>query len=249
MKTSFYFVLWTIIIVLVRITLPYEYLPSVEVTFNMTCIFVICLYWVINHMLSIQMCNLYETKLQRVKSFKTGSNIPESRLKQLTFSALSYFTVAYFIISVMAITWTIYRINVKDWWIRLDWLGLIIFIAFSVIIINRTIRMENSRKSPNQPELPDSKHQIEYTNHVKSSEPEIFRSYNLLSIISAIFSISFGLFTLCSSVYLFFTHIQKNAIGLACIFYLYGSLAAYYGIKDLISSLQNNRNLHRNSNL
>ena len=181
MKTSFYFVLWTIIIFLVRITLPYEYLPSVEVTFNMTCIFVICLYWVINHMLSIQKCNLYETKLQRVKNFKTGSNIPESRIKQLTFSTINCFTVVYFVISVMAITWTICRINVKDWWIRLDWLGLIIFIAFSVIIINRTIRMENSRKSPNQPELPDTIHQIEYTNHVKSSKPEKFRLYNILN--------------------------------------------------------------------
>lgn len=238
MKTSFYLALWAIIILLSRLIIPYEYIPNVEITYITTIIIVTCLYWIINHTRSAQEYFLYETKLQRIRTFESIPNIYESNTKRLSFYFLWYLTIVYFGISVIAITWTLFCLNVKDWWIRIDWLGLITFFVFATLIIIRGVRVINNRKSSNHIVLPDVKHQEEYINHVKSTMSKNFYRFNLLNMIFGIFSIILGLLVLSSAVYLFVTHEENRAIGLACIFYLYGSLATYFGIKDIITISQ-----------
>lgn len=149
--------------------------------------------------------------------------------------------IAYFIISIILIAWTLYKAQVMNyWWGQIDWIGLVIFVLFSYrIIIQHTDNLDSNR-SANSTLLVEKLNPIDETylrdliDFVKRHKPQ--KIYLQLNLVFSIFSILLGCTLGMAAIYLFLAHDEDRAIGIACIFYLYGSLATYYGIKDLITT-------------
>ncbi len=59
-----------------------------------------------------------------------------------------------------------------------------------------------------------------------------------ISVLFSICSFLIGGFLWISAIYIFFSHQGNREIGVASIFYLYGSPAIYYGVRDLLTSIQ-----------
>lgn len=253
MKTSFYFVLWSFIIFISMLiytqVIPIPLLIPVPIAvfisridFEIACVIVLGLYWIINRRLSSKEYLLYETKLRRKENFErrleNTNSTSNSRILRLYF--INAIIIAYFSVSAICISWIIYQIHVTDWWGCIDWIGLIIYVIFTYFIIIKCIENINSQRHPNIISKSEYNHQ-ERKKYVDFSKPRMFKSYQLLNTIFAIISTFSGIVIFSSGLYLFLTENEYQAIGLACIFYLYGSLATYFGVKDLVTTIRTQR--------
>lgn len=245
MKTSFYFVIWAVILfIFLQFIMPWN---ITRYEFEITCFIVFCIYWILNHLPSSQNRFLYEKKLRRAKIIERKETGGETNSKISIFHLFNALIITFFIISTIFIAWTLCHIQVSDWWGLVDWIGLVIFVFFSYKIIIRHIdklyehRYVNSMFSEVHIKPIDNVHNREFIDHVKSSEPRNFKLYQQANIVFAVVSILLGCAIGFAAIYLFLTHNENRAVGVASILYLYGSLAAYYGVKDLISSVQSLR--------
>lgn len=239
MKTSFYFVLW-IIVCMCLLCSTNEFVH--ENTAFISTIIVFCLYWVISTRASSQSYLLYERKLLRVRSLNNSiDNISNTNERGLNLSSLfCYGVVLFFVISLIFIGYNLVHYSVLDyWWGQTDWFCFIIFAIFSLKI---SLDMPFRRDNFFEPNTIDETHFLEYKKHVTHSIPKKFRFYKKVNTIFSISATILGVLIGCCAIYFFLTNreirLETQEIGIACTFYIYGSLAAYYGIKDIISCIR-----------
>lgn len=249
MKTSFYFVLWTILqFIFLQIDSAFiNYYISWNIAryqFEITSAIAFCIYWIISHGCFSQNFFLYEKKLLRAKKLEhQGETIVNNDKMWLPY-IFNVMVIAYFTMSSIFIAWTLYHAHVVSWWGRIDWIGLVIYVLFSCRIIFQHINRMNSLKYKDS--IPpvekltatDKVHIMDFIDHVKSSMPRNFKLTQKLNIMFSILSLLLGGAIGVAAIYLFSTHNENRVIGVASIFYLYGSLVIYYGVKDLYSSKQ-----------
>ena len=242
MKTSFYLALWLILqFISLQIDSYFINLYVARAFIEIDVVIVLILYWIINHTSSSQQYCWYETKLRGLKN--SGQEQQGNNVHSKNSLRLSYFfntlVITAFCISAIFIAWTLYHVRVSDWWGRVDWICLIIYVIFTCRIVSKSIdNIYNLRKSY-LPHTIDSSHKEEYINRVSNHIPQKFVFYQSLNMVSSIISFILGVIIFSAAIYLFLTHFEKRAIGVACIFYMYGSLATYFGIKDIIATTQN----------
>ena len=244
MKTSFYFVLW-IVLQYIFLQIDNCFVPVFieRAYFEIDIVIVLILYWIINHTSSSQQYCLYEAKLRRIKNFgheHIRNNFRSKRSMRLSYS-LNTLVIAGFCFSVIFIAWTLYHVHVSDWWGRIDWIGLIIYLFFTCWIVSKSIDNIYNLRHSYLPNSIDSSQKEEYINQVYNHTPQKFIFYQRLNIISSIISFILGVIIFSAAIYLFLTHCEKRAIGVACIFYIYGSLAIFYGLTDFVSVIQNKK--------
>ena len=244
MKTSFYFVLW-ILIYFVLLPCRVEFITHNAVIG--VSIIVLVIYWLISCNGSSQESLLYERKLQRAKKIEENGHISNS-YKSIIVRILCIFIIVIYIFSVTALAWILNRIHTRDndWWIQTDWIGFFIYALFTFRIFFKQIALseflihsENSSKT-------DESHITEYRNHVMASRPKLFKLYQALNLLSSLLATIFGIIFVGVSCYFFFgpaVTYEEKCVGLACIFYMYGSLAAFFGVKDFISVIHSESNL------
>lgn len=259
MKISFYLVIWIIIqFIFVQIDRSYIThcipLDIVKYDFEITCVVVLCIYWIINHRAPCQIIFLYERKLRRVKIMNRKETDVETNERTILSCLFNTLIIAYFIISTILIAWTLYNAQVMNcWWGQIDWIGLIIFVLFSYRIIIQHIDNLDSKRSANSTLFVEKLNPIDETyirdliDFVKWHKPR--KIYLQLNLVFSIFSILLGCTIGMAAIYLYLAHDENRAIGIACIFYLYGSLTTYYGIKDLITTTNSLRTKLMTDNL
>jgi len=81
-----------------------------------------------------------------------------------------------------------------------------------------------------------------YYEGVFPPRPRYFNVFQWISIILASIAALLGLGYIILGAIIFLTNYQMEAQALACMYFLYGSLAAYFGVKDFITILQSFRN-------
>lgn len=239
MKTSFYFVL-LFVICFVLLLFRIEFITHNAVIG--VSVLVLTFYWIINCNMSSQVSLLYENKLRRINQLTENNHSSNTQKKAKYSRIIRILIITYFALSVSALAWILYRLQIRanDWWIQTDWIGFVIYSLFTCKIVLWQIWLSKGLNHTEKSSATDENHITEYRNHVISSLPKQFKLYQMLNLSFSILSILLGIISVGVSIDLFIgpaVWYELQCVGLACIFYIYGSLSTYFGAKDLISCI------------
>lgn len=249
MKTSFYFVLWILI---------YPILGLLNNSFidNNAFIVALAVVWGLSLLLNRIMPNTltYERAINIapiLEDVYTGN--VDSFSKRLSKEAtIELVTVIYFIVTTIVIAIAIFKAEMNDW------IALLIFGFFTFGAISRSTRLikakTNLKNNPNPEqcmEIAEETYKLDYASyyearngadysHVMPEKPKHFKIFQVCSTIISAICILLGTAYIISGVILFFGQpIEVQTI--AGMYFLYGTLATYFGIKDFISGVSSRK--------
>lgn len=241
MKTSFYFVLWILIYPLLG--LLHSSVVD-ENSFILALMVVWGLSWLINR--SIPDTIRYERVWQTapvLEDVYTGN--VKSFLKRLSRQTLiEAITGVYFCVSTFALAVSAFKSGASDWF------ALVIFVFFAIGVISRSVKLSKAKNSLESNPTPDqcleiaenvyNLHYAAYYNARKDSSfeamiPPAPAHYKIFQIVSLLFAVAAALL----GAYYIFLGVSSMLRGHSVAFaafgsmtFLYGSLAAYFGVKD-----------------
>ena len=246
MKTSFYFFLWIIIYPLLGLLHnPWIYQNSFIVA-----LFVVWgLSWILNRNMPdtlryervSEMTNILEEVYTRnVKAFM-------QRLSRMV--TVEFITAIYLGVAFVFVLFSMVRGSAEDW------IALLIFGFFAFGAISRAVKLnqiyQRIRQNPTPDEcasIVEETFRVDYAGYYNSRvhttaeamlppQPRHFKTFQVFSLIIAIICALFGLFYLIMSIIILAENSSAEAISGGIMYFLYGSLAAYFGIKDSVSCI------------
>lgn len=247
MKTSFYFVAWILI---------YPLLALFNNSFidNNSFIIALAVVWGLSYLLNRLMPDTihYERMEQTfpiMENVYTGNvNAFSKRLSRAV--VIETVTAIYFLTSTVVITLVTLHKNTDDW------IALALFAIFTWSAMTRSVNLFKAKSqlkdnpTPEQcAEIAEETYKLNYAefyeshsgvsyNNMFPPRPKYYKTFQIFSMIIAIIATIFGLIYISNSIILFFTGSSFETGSLAGMFFLYGSLATYFGIRDIISISQ-----------
>lgn len=244
MKTSFYFVLWIVIYPLLWL------IPSAavqEYSFVVALMAVFGLSALLNRTFSDTF-----TYARVVQSFPVFENVYLGNVavfkKYLTREmVIEFITSLYFCIALAVII----TMAFED--LSATLMELFIFGAFTLMVLNRSVKLFNAvralKENPTQETCADILTYTLHTNYEAYTEarsqapyqalfpprPRYYSVYIVCSVIFAVLAILLGLGVLVLGLIILFNSNSIAGNSTAGIYLLYGALAIYYGIRDLIT--------------
>ena len=241
MKTSFYFFLWIIIYPLLNLLhSPWVYQNS----FIVALFVVWALSWILNknmpdtlryEKVSEMVTILEEVYTGNVKAFM-------QRLSRMV--TIEFITAIYLGVAFIFVLFSMVRGSADDW------IALLIFGFFAFGSISRAVKLNQVYHRIKQDPTPEEcasvveeTFRVDYSGYYNSRvhttveamlppQPKHFKAFQVFSLIIAIICALFGLFYLIISIIIFAENRSAEAISGGIMYFLYGSLAAYFGIKD-----------------
>ncbi|MCM1292364.1 MAG: hypothetical protein NC111_02975 [Bacteroides sp.] len=246
MKTSFYFVLWILIYPLLDLFNS----PTISNNaFFFAIVFVFGLSWLLNRAMPKTL--LYERVSQAapiMEDVYTG-NVQASIKRLKSETQIETFTAIYFIVSTVVIGYAVFSAGLNDW------IALIVFGLFTYGAVSRSIELSKAlstvkaNPTPQQcAETIEDVYHINYAayyeerqNHnyeeILPPQPRHFKIFRITSIIIAGICILLGLFNIVLAAVIMIRSASFVGGAFAGMYFLYGSLATYFGIKDFLSIL------------
>ena len=168
-------------------------------------------------------------------------------------------TAIYFIVTTIVIALAIFKAGVNDW------IALVIFGFFTYGAISRSISLMRAKatlKSNPTPEqcmeIADDTYKLDYASYYDAhngvsyqdmlpANPKYFTAFKILSVVIAAIASLLGLLYIILGVLIMLSQTTLEAGAIAGMYFLYGSLAAYFGVKDFVSCLHTKSNTITNS--
>ena len=244
MKKSFYFFLWIIIYPLLGLLHnPWVYQNSFIVA-----LFVVWgLSWILNKnmpdTLGYERLSETATILEEVYSGNVRAFMQRLyRMVNVDFISAIYLGVAF-----VFVIFSMVRGSADDW------IALLIFGIFAFAAISRAVKLNQVYQRIKHNPTPDEcavvveeTFRVDYAGYYHnrmhtSAEamlpppPKHFMAFQIFSLVIAIICALFGLFYLFMSIIILAENRSAEAISGGIMYFLYGSLAAYFGIKDTVS--------------
>lgn len=244
MKTSFYFVIWIIIYPLLGL---FHSQALNQNSFIVALAVVWGLSWVLNR--SMPLTLRYEAASSRASIMEElySGNIDELRRRLSRQAWVQFVSAVYFGVTFVFVFFSILRNSDAN-----DWLALVLFGLFAFGAINSAVTLNRAKwriiNDPTQEtcaEVLRSIYRLDYPSYRAGREvsayeemlppkPPHIRAFRIFSLIMAVVCTLLGLFTLLRSILIFFSGESDIVISSGIMYFLYGSLAAYFGIKDTI---------------
>ena len=248
MKTSFYFVVWILI---------YPLLGLLHNSFINQNAFIVALLavwglsWVLNR--TIPETIEYERASQTaplLEDVYTG-NIVRFRKHVTRQAIIEVFFSFYLLITTLVILLIITDSGGNDW------LALIIFAMFTFSAISQSIKLLKAysclKANPTKEEcerILSETYRIDYSTYAEErgrrtfedmlpQRPTHFKTFQVFSMVISGICVVLGLVYIVLGLLVMFGNDSVGAGAIAGMYFLYGSLATYFGIKDLISCVQN----------
>ena len=255
MKTSFYFFLWIIIYpLLALIQSPWIYQNS----FIVALFAVWGLSWILNR-------NMPDTiRYERVSSMAavmeevyTG-NIRAFMKRLSRMVTVEFATAVYLGVAFVFVLFSMVRGNADDW------IALLIFGFFAFGTISRAVKLNQAyqriKHDPTQEEcatVVEQAFRMDYASYYNSRvhvsaeamlppAPPHFKAFQVVSLIIALICALFGLYYLILSIVMLIENRGPAAVSGGLMYFLYGSLAVYFGIKDSVDCIYYFKNRNRN---
>ena len=249
MKTSFYFVLWILIY-------PILGLPNNSFIDNNAFIVALAVVWGLSWLLNRIMPNTltYERALNVapiLEDVYTG-NVASFSKRLSKEATIELVTAIYFIVTTIVIAIAIFKAGVNDW------IALLIFGFFTFGAISRSAGLikakTNLKNNPNPEqcmEIAEETYKFDYAsyyeahngasyNNMMPEKPKHFKIFHVCStIISAICTLLGAVYIILGVILFFGQPIEVQTI--AGMYFLYGTLATYFGIKDFISGVSSRK--------
>lgn len=250
MKTSFYFVLWIIIYPILGL---FNNSFIIDNSFVVAIAVVWGLSWLLNRMMPDTLTYERVSQIAPVMENVYTGNV-EAFIKRLrTETRIETFTSIYFLVTTAVIAYAVFKAGVNDW------IALIVFGFFTFGAISRSISLSKalssvkSNPTPEQcAETAEEVYKLDYVAYYDGRQsypyeqmlpprPRHFKTFQFFSIVLA------GICSLLGLLYIVFaavvligsTSLATDAV--AGMYLLYGSLSAYFGIKDFSSIIQSLR--------
>lgn len=244
MKTSFYFVLWILIYPILGL-LNNEFVNNND--FFVALVAVWGLSWLLNRVMPKTL--MYERASQIapiLEDVYTGNVSSFSkRLSSDTF--IETVTAIYFSITTLVVAMTIFLVGVNDW------VALIVFGFFTIGAISRSIKLGKAKvalhSNPTDEEcmeIATDVYQLDYASYYEAHsgveytdilppKPRYFKGFQIFSLVVAGIATLLGLLYIISGIIIMFKGRSIEIGALAGMYFLYGSLATYFGVKDFIT--------------
>ncbi|MDE5849641.1 MAG: hypothetical protein K2H38_05825 [Muribaculaceae bacterium] len=246
MKTSFYFVVWIAIYPLLGL-LGSSFIN--ENAFIVALLAVWGISWLINRTMPETLAYERATQIAPVLEDIFTGNLIHFR-KRLTRQAIvEAVTSFYFLITTLVLVLSVARSGGDDW------LALIIFALFTFSTISRSIkllqaysRLKTDLSKEECARVAMETYRLDYEAYAQNRErgsyadmlppkPKHFRAFQIFSMIVSGICVALGLIYIVLGLGVMFAGEVIGTGAIAGMYFLYGSLAAYFGIKDLISSV------------
>lgn len=250
MKPSFYFVIWIVIYPLLSL-IGNEWID--RNAFLVALIVVYGLSYVLNRLMPETLA--YERRLEYAEIMNEvyTSNVEAFRRRLSSRAVVDFVTAVYFGATFVVTLYIMLRYDVSQW------LALVVFGFLAVGTVTNASKMQRAamrlRRNPVPQESVAVAEEVLGMNYAAYYEarqqdpvgtvtPVPPGGWNYFLVVSVVFSVICGLLGVAFVVYGLVILAYKAplaAAGQAIIMLLYGSLAAYYGVKDTITSLQRRR--------
>lgn len=241
MKTSFYFLLWIIIYPLLDIL----DIPWIDSNAFLVALFIVWgLSWVLNRFMPKTL--RYERTAQALiileEAFKGDSRALHRRLSHR--ATLDFITSVYFGVTFIFILFSMVRGSADDW------IALAIFGFFAFATISSAVKLNKAAWALKKDPTPEKCARLvesiygydylAYRNARITKEPENmlperpphFTTFQVFSLVIAIICTLLGLYYFVSSLMILIISKNPASISWGVMYFLYSSLAVYFGIKD-----------------
>lgn len=159
-------------------------------------------------------------------------------------------TAIYFAITTIVIGIAVFIAGIDDW------IALIIFGFFAFGAIGRTTNLMKAKSLLNENptgeqcmEIATETYKLDYASYYEQRQevsykdmmppcPRHFKVFQIFSVIIAIIAALLGLFYIITAILIMLRSYSFEAGAVAGMYFLYGSLATYFGIKDIITISQ-----------
>lgn len=243
MKTSFYFFLWIIIYPLLGlIHSPWIYQNS----FIVALFIVWALSWFLNKNMPDTLRYESISEMTDIMEEVYIGNVKAFRQRLTRRVTVDFITAVYMGVAFVFILFSMVRGNADDW------IALLVFGFFAFGTISRTVKLNqvNNRLkyNPTTEECAvalQEIYRIDYSSYYNARrfttaeamlppQPKHFKAFQIFSMIIAIICALFGFFYLIMSLVMLVENRGPEAISGGIMYFLYGSLATYFGLKDTI---------------
>lgn len=247
MKVSFYFAVWIIIYPLLGL-LDNNFVD--QNAFFIALVVVWGLSWMINRLMPETL--IYErasSVFPILEDVYTG-NVASFRRRLSSEALIETVSAFYFIVATAVITFTFIRSGISDI------IAMLIFGLFSIGAIIKSVNLIKARarltENPTIEQCADivrENYRLNYDSYYQSRvgnsfekmlppRPRHFKAFQVFSLVIAFVTAILGLFYIGMSVATMIYGSSFTIGTIAVMYFLYGSLAAYYGIKDFVSLIK-----------
>lgn len=251
MKTSFYFVFWILI---------YPILGLFNNSFIDNNAFIVSLAivwglsWLLNRMMPDSLSYERASQVAPILEDVYTGNVSSFKKRLVRDSNIETVTAIYFAVTTVVIALAIFKVGVNDW------IAFVIFGLFTYGAISRSIsliRAKAALKSNPTPEqcmeIADETYKLDYASYYDAHngvsyqdmlppKPRYFKAFKIFSIVFAVIASLLGLLYIILSILIMLSQTTLETGAVAGMYFLYGSLAAYFGVKDFASCLHTRSN-------
>ena len=246
MKTSFYFFLWIIIYPLLGLLHnPWVYQNS----FIVALIIVWVLSWILNRNMPDTLRYERVSEMAAILEEVYTGNVKAFMQRLSRMVTVEFVTAIYLGVAFVFVLFSMVRGSADDW------IALLIFGFFAFGAISRAVKLNQVYQRIKHNPIPDEcasvvekTYRVDYAgyynNRIHTSaqamlppQPKYFKTFQIFSLVIAIICSLFGLFYLIMSIIILAENRSAEAISGGIMYFLYGSLAAYFGIKDTVACI------------
>lgn len=250
MKTSFYFVLWTIIYPILGV-FNNDFIANNS--FVVAIAVVLGLSWLLNRMMPETLTYERVTQIAPIMENVYTGNVSAFIKRLRTETRIETVTFIYFLVTTVVIAYAVFKAGVNDW------IALIVFGFFTFIAISRSINLSKAlstvKSNPTSEQCAETAEEIyklDYAAYYEGRQsytyeqmlperPQHFKAFQIFSIVIAGICALLGLLYVVLATIIMIGSDSLAADALAGMYLLYGSLATYFGIKDFSSIVQSLR--------
>lgn len=247
MKPSFYFVLWIVIYPILGL------IPSQGVQ-DYSFIVALMVVWGLSLLLNRLMPNILT--YSRASEFApimedvyTG-NVNSFKKILSRDAIIETVTSLYFLVAIALILFVMFKTDTREWF------ALIIFGYFAFGAISRSValvkangRLRSNPTSEECAQIVEENYKMDYAAYYNDRQnttyeemlpprPQLYTAFQITSIVIAVICAVLGVLFILSGVGLTFAENEIALATLAAVYFLYGSLATYFGIKDTLSCIR-----------
>ncbi len=251
MKTSFYFVLWILI---------YPILGLFNNDFINNNAFIVALAtvwglsWLLNRLMPKTLTYERVSQIAPILEDAYTGNVASFGKRLTHESSIELVTAIYFAVTTIVIGIAVFIAGINDW------IALVIFGFFAFGAIGRTTNLMKAKSSLNENptgeqcvEIATETYKLDYASYYEQRQefsnnemlpprPRHFKLFQIFSTIIAVIAALLGLFYIILGIIIMLSQSSLETGAVAGMYFLYGSLAAYFGVKDSISVIHSNSN-------
>lgn len=246
MKTSFYFVIWMLI---------YPILGLFNNNFIDNNAFIVALAivwglsWLLNRIMPDTLAYERAAQIAPILEDVYTGNVTSFKKRLVRESNIETIMAIYFVITTVVIALAIFKTGVNDW-IALIVFGFFTFgaLSYSLSLLRANSKLKSNPTPEQCMEIAIDTYELDYASYYDARKgvsyqdmippkPKYFKVFKIFSFIIAAIALLLGLLNIIFSVLVMLSQASIETGAVAGMYFLYGSLAAYFGAKDFISCI------------